>query len=239
MSRLPFADRLVVITGVGRAGQVGEAIAAHFASLGAALALLDRDAGEVAARGAELQRVGGPRITTHVADLSDPADAQRAATDVLAVHAGRVDALICVAGGFAFTGPVDEADPALWEMQFRINLQTAFATTRAFLPALRVAQGSIVYFGSVAATPGGSSRGLAAYAAAKSAVLSLMRTVAEDEAPNGVRANAVAPGAIRTASNVADMGDGHRYVEREALAEVVAFLATPGRAVSGQVITVS
>jgi 3-oxoacyl-[acyl-carrier protein] reductase len=102
---------------------------------------------------------------------------------------------------------------------------------------VRAARGSFVYFGSVAATPGGSPGGMAAYAAAKSGVLSLMRTVALDEKAHGVRANAVAPTAIRTASNVADMGDSASYVERESVADVVAFLASPlARNVTGQVL---
>jgi NAD(P)-dependent dehydrogenase (short-subunit alcohol dehydrogenase family) len=81
---------------------------------------------------------------------------------------------------------------------------------------------------------------LAAYAAAKSGVLSLMRTVALDEKANGVRANAVAPTSIRTATNVADMGDKTDYVERESVADVVAFLASHlARNVNGQVITLA
>ena len=152
----------------------------------------------------------------------------------------RVHAVVCVAGGFGATGPLDEADPDGWHQQFAINLDTAFSTTRAFLPALREAGGSLVYFGSAAATPSGSPKGLAAYAAAKSGVLTLMRAVALDEKPHGVRANAVAPTAIRTATNLADMGEKSNYVERESVADVVAFLISPAaRNVTGQVITLS
>ncbi|HWE43763.1 MAG TPA: hypothetical protein VG432_14755, partial [Gemmatimonadaceae bacterium] len=74
-------DRLVVITGVGRAGQAGEAIAAAFARDGAELALLDRDAG-VVDRANELA-AGGARVRGIVADLTDPADAARAAREAL------------------------------------------------------------------------------------------------------------------------------------------------------------
>jgi NAD(P)-dependent dehydrogenase (short-subunit alcohol dehydrogenase family) len=67
-----------------------------------------------------------------------------------------------------------------------------------------------------------------------------MRTVALDEEVNGVRANAVAPTAIRTATNVADMGDNADYVERESVADVVAFLASPlARNASGQVLVLA
>lgn len=239
-----FRDQLIVVTGVGREGQVGEAIARGFAQRGASLALIDRSPAPSPERSATLQALGAARVSEHVANLADAGDAQRAAAEVLWAHRehhlDRVNAVVCVAGGFGMTGALDASDPEAWVKQFTINLDTAFATTRAFLPAVRDAKGSFVYFGSVAATPGGSSKGMAAYAAAKSGVLSLMRTVALDEKAHGVRANAVAPTAIRTASNVADMGDKSDYVERESVADVVAFLASPlARNVSGQVLVLA
>lgn len=240
---LDFRDQLIVITGVGREGQVGEAIARGFAQRGAALALIDLHEQD-AQRTATLHSLGAAHVSAHMANLADAGDAVRVAAEVQRAHGDthgdRVHAVVCVAGGFGMTGAIDESDPAAWAKQFSINLETAFATTRAFLPGVRAAQGSFVYFGSVAATPGGSSKGMAAYAAAKSAVLSLMRTVALDEKAHGVRANAVAPTAIRTATNVADMGDKSDYVERESVADVVAFLAsTLARNVTGQTITLA
>jgi 3-oxoacyl-[acyl-carrier protein] reductase len=94
-----------------------------------------------------------------------------------------------------------------------------------------------VYFGSATALPGSEPKGIAAYAAAKSGVLALMRSVAAEERPHGVRANAVAPTAIRTLSNLADMGERTGYIDRESVADVIAFLVSPlARNVSGQVI---
>ena len=240
---LDFSDKLIVITGVGREGQVGEAIARGFAQRGASLALIDLNAQDPQ-RSAQLQSLGAPHVSAHTANLANAGDAQRVAAEVLWAHKerhlGQVHAVVCVAGGFGFTGALDESDPDAWTKQFTINLDTAFATTRAFLPAVRDARGCFVYFGSVAATPGGSPKGMAAYAAAKSGVLSLMRTVSLDEKANGVRANAVAPTAIRTATNVADMGDSADYVERDSVADVVAFLASPlARNVSGQVVVLA
>jgi len=238
-----FRDQLIVITGVGREGQVGEAVARGFAQRGAALALIDLHPQD-AQRTTALHALGATHVSAHTANLADATDAQRVAAEVFSAHGethgDRVHAVVCVAGGFGMTGALDESEPEAWAKQFSINLETAFATTRAFLPAVRSARGSFVYFGSVAATPGGSPKGMAAYAAAKSGVLSLMRTVALDEKTHGVRANAVAPTAIRTASNVADMGDQVDYVERESVADVVAFLASPlARNVSGQVLVLA
>ncbi|WP_396224859.1 SDR family NAD(P)-dependent oxidoreductase [Gemmatimonas sp.] len=242
-SDLSFSDQLIVITGVGREGQVGEGVARGFAQRGASLALIDLNEQDPQ-RTATLTSLGAAHVSAHTANLADAGDAQRVAAEVSwahkDTHLGRVHAVVCVAGGFGMTGALDESDPEAWAKQFTINLETAFATTRAFLPSVRAAKGSFVYFGSVAATPGGSPKGMAAYAAAKSGVLSLMRTVALDEKAHGVRANAVAPTAIRTATNVADMGDKADYVERESVADVVAFLASPlARNVSGQVLVLA
>jgi len=240
---MDFTNKLVVITGVGRAGQVGEALALSFAQRGATLALLDHQLGDVEARASAL-RDAGFTATAHAADLADANAAGAAADAVVAAtrdrFGGGVHAVICAAGGFGLTGPIDASDPAAWRRQFTINLDTAFGTTRAFLPALRTAKGSLVYFGSVAALAGGDPSGMAAYAAAKSGVLTLMTTVSREERPNGVRANAVVPTAVRTAANLTSMGNDGAYVERESVADVVAFLASPlARNVSGQAITLA
>jgi NAD(P)-dependent dehydrogenase (short-subunit alcohol dehydrogenase family) len=142
-----------------------------------------------------------------------------------------------MAGGFGMTGPLDASDPAEWHKQIAISLTTAYVATRAFLPALRRTKGAIVYFASAAALPGGSVAGMAAYAAAKSGVLALMRAVAQAEGKAGVRANAVAPTAIRTAANEQSMGTDARYVEREEVAATVGWLCSAAAsAVTGQVI---
>jgi len=67
-----------------------------------------------------------------------------------------------------------------------------------------------------------------------------MRAVAQEERANGVRANALAPASIRTASNIQAMGDDVRYVEREEVAAAVAFLCRDAAsAVTGQLIALS
>jgi len=239
---MDFTGQLVVITGVGRAGQVGEAVARCFARRGATLALLDMQQAEVDAR-ADVLRADGHIVSSHIANLSDAAAAKAVAEQVIAAHPdyrGAVHTVVHVAGGFGATGPLDVSDPEAWHQQFMINLDTAYGATRAFLPALRRGQGSLVYFGSVAALPTGAPKGIAAYAAAKSGVLTLMRAVAAEECGNGVRANAVAPTQIRTAANMSSMRADTEYVERESVADVVAFLASASaRNVTGQVITLA
>jgi NAD(P)-dependent dehydrogenase (short-subunit alcohol dehydrogenase family) len=234
MSFERFDGRAAVITGVGRAGQVGEVVARAFADRGARVALLDLDAAAVKERAAEI----GGGASAHPCDLTDPADALRVAEELRASGVTAIDALVNVAGGFAMSGAIAEADPAVLGRQIAINLLTAYYASRAFVPMLRERSGSVVYFASAAVLPGGGSLAkMSAYGAAKAGVVALMRAVAEEEKEHGVRANAVAPTAIRTGDNLRDMGDDLRYVEREEVAATVLFLCSDAaRPISGQVL---
>jgi 3-oxoacyl-[acyl-carrier protein] reductase len=135
------------------------------------------------------------------------------------------------------SGPVAESDPAVFHKMLAINLTTAYLTTRAMLPLLRRTRGSIVYFSSASVLPGGTGARMAAYAAAKAGVAALMRAVADEEAAHGVRANALAPTAVRTASNEQTMGSTTRFVEREQVADVTLYLCSDAaQAITGQLI---
>lgn len=231
-----FAGRLVVLTGVARRGQVGEVVARAFALRGARVALLDRDGSEVEARAAELRAAGGG-AAAFACDLTDHDALGTVAATLAERHPEGAAALVCLAGGFGSFGAVRESDPTQWDRMLAINLATAYATTRAFLPALRRARGRITYFASAAALPGGALDGIAAYGVAKGGVVTLMHAVAAEERSAGVCANALAPTAIRTDSNVAAMGDEKDYVERETIAGWVTFLSDPASGpVTGQVI---
>ncbi|HEU4563635.1 MAG TPA: SDR family oxidoreductase [Gemmatimonadaceae bacterium] len=226
----------MVLTGVGRPGQVGEVVARAFAERGARVALVSRARGEAEERAAAI-RGEGRDVRAFTCDLADEAAVAALARDVAGAYDGRIHVLVHMAGGFGASGPVAESDPAVAGRMLAINFTTAYLTTRALLPLLRPARGAIVYFASAAIIPGGRSAGLVGYAAAKSAVASLMRTVAAEERASGVRANALAPNAIRTAANVAAMGEGARYVEREEVAAAVMFLCSDGAAsITGQLI---
>ena len=228
----------ILITGVAQPGQLGAALAQGFVQHGDAVALLARDADAVRERAAELQAQGG-KAHAYVVDLTDADALDGAARQVARDTDGRLDALVLAAGGFAASGAVDAGDVAAYHRMVAVNLTTAYLSTRAFLPLVRAAGGAIVYFTSAAVLPEGSPAGLAAYAAAKAGVVALMRAVAADEAPHGVRANAVALTTVRTAANVAAMGEGARYVERESVADVVRWLCSPAaRDVTGQVVKV-
>lgn len=225
-----------LVTGAAHAGQVGEAVAERFARDGFDVVLLDRNADE-GARRAEALRRHGVRVEAHGVDLTDADALAGIAARVLAAAPGGITALVHAAGGFAADGPIADTDVAVLHRMLAVNLTTAYCATRAFLPQVRQARGAVVYFASPAVLPGGSGAGMAAYAAAKGGVLALMRAVAAEEREHGVRANAIAPTAVRTAANVGAMGTDAAYVERETVAATVRWLCgDEAQGVTGQVL---
>lgn len=227
---------LSLITGVGKKGQVGEAVAAALAARGDTVLLVSRSEDDVSARAAEIAAEG--RVARgYGCDLSVPSEVERLAERVRADFGEHLDSLVNLAGGFTSSGPIAHSDAAALDRMLSINAATAFNATRAFFPLLRPARGSVVFVASDAVLEGSRTSGVAAYVMAKSAVVALMRSVADEGRESGVRANALAPGTIRTTTNEASMGSDARYVERDDVANAVAFLCSPAaRAISGQVI---
>ena len=193
-----------MITGVGHEGQVGEAIAQAFAAEGATLALLDRTADAVAARAAALT-AGGARATGYACDLTNPAEVAAVAAQIATVTP-QIDALVNVAGGFAMSGPLGKADVNTLPRQIAVNLTTAWVASNAFVPLIKDG-GSVVYFASAAALPGGRAANMSAYAAAKAGVIGLMHAMADEGRARGIRANAIAPVVVRTGDNLRVDGD--------------------------------
>jgi NAD(P)-dependent dehydrogenase (short-subunit alcohol dehydrogenase family) len=231
-----FTGSTVLLTGVGAEGQVGEVVAGAFAAAGASVVLVGRSRRHVDAR-TEAVRAAGHVAHGYTCDLGDSRAVASLAETIRSDHGPALDALVHMAGGFAMSGPVAESTDDLWNRQIAINLTTAYVTARAFIPSLRARRGSIVFFASRAALPGGTVAKMSAYAVAKSGVVALMRAIAAEERPNGVRANALAPSSIRTASNVQAMGDAVQYVERQQVADAVLFLCSEqASAITGTVM---
>jgi NAD(P)-dependent dehydrogenase (short-subunit alcohol dehydrogenase family) len=234
-----FNEKTILLTGVGGEGQVGEAVAAAFADLGAALVLVDHNEEKVRAR-AQALTARGARAAGYGCDLADENAVSALVQRVRDAHGDALHGLVHMAGGFAMSGPVGESSFEIWNRQIHINLTTAYLTARGFLPLLRKGSGALVFFASQAALPGATGKDMSAYAVAKSGVVTLMRAIAAEEKNHGVRANAVAPTSIRTATNVHDMGADANYVEREEVARTVIFLcSSAASAITGAVIPLS
>jgi NAD(P)-dependent dehydrogenase (short-subunit alcohol dehydrogenase family) len=198
--------------------------------------LIDRTGVEAEARAKEIRDLGH-RALALGADLTNPSQLDAVARAVTSEFGG-VDALVNIAGGFGMSGKVSDSDPGAWSRLVDIGLTTAYLTTRAFLPLVRQRRGAIVFFAAAAALPGGRIAEMSAYAVSKAGVITLMRAVAQEERETGVRSNALAPTAIRTAANMESMSASTRYVEREEVADAVRFLcfSPAARSITGQVI---
>jgi NAD(P)-dependent dehydrogenase (short-subunit alcohol dehydrogenase family) len=235
-NRFDFSGKTVLVTGVGRARQIGEAIALAFGKAGARLIACDRNAVAVAQRVKEFAAVG---IDARPAagDLTEP-DIAALAVETAMKHFGRLDAVVNVAGGLTTYGPISATGPDAFDREIAINLKTAFLVSRASVDALAATRGSIVNFASVAYyRPLGN---LAAYSAAKAGVAALTQSLAIELADRGIRVNAVAPGMVRTADNVAQAGEGAKYVEVRQVTDAVMFLAgDAGSGITGHILPIT
>ena len=178
------------------------------------------------------------RIELGGVDLSDATQAKKA-VDAAAAHFGRLDALINIAGGFAFEA-IAEGDPKTWQRMYALNVLTALNASQSAIPYL-VASGAgrIVNIGAIGALQAGA--GMGAYAASKAAVHRLTEALAS-EWKGQITVNAVLPSTIDTPANRASMpkADFKKWVTAEELAEVILFLASDAAsAVTGALLPVS
>jgi len=197
-----LAGRVALVTGAAR-GQ-GRAHVARLAADGADVIALDICAdlpgvpyplADRADLEATVAAVSGVRARAVVADVRDGA-ALGAALDEAVAGFGRLDIVVCNAGVFA-AAKAWETDPAMWETMLGVNLTGAWNTARAAVPHLLEQEaGTIVFTASIAALKGIDN--LAAYAASKHGVVGLMRTLAIELAPHGIRVNAVCPTNVDT-----------------------------------------
>src|SRR5947208_2390856 len=176
--------------------------------------------------------------------LSDPdraiARAYRALKDDDKGIQRSVYVVVNVAGGLVNYGPAVELGPEQVERELAVNIKTTFFVSQAAIPLLRErGGGAIVNFASMAVLKPQSQ--MAVYIAAKAAVAGLTRALARELSADRIRVNAVAPGTMRTADNLAQMKDAKvRWVELDDLVAAVLYLASDeARAVSGEILPVA
>lgn len=243
-----LSGHVAIVTGAGSPTGIGFATCRRLGELGAAV-VLTATTDRVHARAEEL-REQNLRASSMVADLTDPASAadlvalaarEWGAADILVNNAG----MISLSDDAAGSGGVDGLPYDDWQHSIRRNLDTAFLMTRAAIPAMRRSGwGRIVMVSSVTG-PVMAMREDAGYAAAKAALVGLVRSLAVDLAPDGITANAVAPGWIATGSQTAHEAEEgtavpmRRSGTADEVAWPVAWLCSPGAAyVTGQCLVV-
>jgi NAD(P)-dependent dehydrogenase (short-subunit alcohol dehydrogenase family) len=220
--------KVVVITGAS--GALGKVVAEVALARGARVAGVDHAAAQMPATEIWIE-LGG-------VDLSDAA-AAKTALDAVAAHFGSVDALVNIAGGFAFE-TVAEGDPKTWQRMYALNVLTALNASRSALPHLAAsAAGRIINIGAMGALQAGA--GMGAYAASKAGVHRLTEALAA-EWKGKITVNAVLPSIIDTPANRASMpkADFSKWVTPQELAEVILFLASDAAsAVTGALLPVN
>jgi len=223
-----MAGRVIVITGAF--GVLGSAVAAAAAGQGARVALIDFAKDGPAPDGA--LKLGG-------VDLADAAQADAAFAKVAAEFGG-VDALLNIAGGFAWQ-TLEGGSLDTWSALNRLNTVTAATACRAAIPHLRnSAAGRIVNVGANAALKAGM--GMGAYAASKAGVHALTQSLAEELKGDNITVNAVLPSILDTPANRADMPneDPAKWIAPADLAAVMLFLASEAAgAVTGALVPVT
>jgi 3-oxoacyl-[acyl-carrier protein] reductase len=193
------ARRSALVTGASRG--IGLGVATRMAEMGHALTISARDASVLDGVASVLRAAGAPEVQAVAADVSD-ADAMMALVDQHAAAFGTMSSLV-LAAGVGSAGPLADYQLSRWDRQFTVNTRSAFVAVRQALPMLRdtadlqpdrgakiIALSSI---GGVYAEPG-----LAAYGAAKAALVSLCRSVNAEESGRGVTATAIAPAYVDT-----------------------------------------
>jgi NAD(P)-dependent dehydrogenase (short-subunit alcohol dehydrogenase family) len=178
--------RRVIVTAA--AGGIGLAIAKAFAADGDRVHICDINA-------QALQLVTeAESITASVCDVSDRASVEAFVAEA-ADTLGGIDVLVNNAGISGPTAPVEQMDPSQWEAVLAVNLTGTFNITRCAIPHLKKSEsGVILIMSSVGGRFGYPNR--APYAATKRGLIALTETLALELGGNGIRVNAIAPGAV-------------------------------------------
>lgn len=186
-----LAGRTALVTGAGQG--IGRHIALRLAGEGARVVLTARSRDKLQATKAAIELGGGTALVAP-ADVGEPEQVEALAAEARDAF-GRVDLLVNNSGIGGPTADLWAIDPDSWEATFRVNVTGVFLLCRALLPdMIDRGTGSVVVIGS--ATGKRPLPGRTPYAASKTALIGLVRTLAAEAGPHGVRVNLVSPGPV-------------------------------------------
>jgi meso-butanediol dehydrogenase/(S,S)-butanediol dehydrogenase/diacetyl reductase len=202
-------DKLAVVTG-GRG--LGAAMAKGFAIEGAQVIVVDIDGEAAKATADEINRAGG-KAWGEALDISDRTAVMSFASRIIEKH-GSIQVLVNNAGIAPRVGLNDANLAEMWDKVIDVNLHGQFNMTLAFIPALKIKGGSIIYTASISGFI--APRSSAAYGAAKAGLTSLTKYMARELAPFNIRVNALAPGVMVTdmTSKTRDTPQGSKHMDR-------------------------
>jgi NAD(P)-dependent dehydrogenase (short-subunit alcohol dehydrogenase family) len=206
MNRL--TSKVAIVTGASSG--IGRAAALLFAAEGAKVVVAARRAAELRALVADIERAGGIAVAV-AGDVRDDAH-HRALVAAATEHFGGLDLAFDNAGATGQLGPVADLPEAAWRDTLDTNLTAAFLAARHQIPALIARGGGALVFTSSFVGNTAGMPGMAAYAAAKAGVVGLVKALAAELGPHGVRVNALLPGATDTPALTATTADERRWV---------------------------
>ena len=190
---MQLKDQVAIVTGAASPRGIGWATAKRFADEGARVVILDLDAKSAE----QAARAIGPQHLGLACDVRDEGACRAAVQRVLDAFGG-IDILVNNAGVSQSQRLMDSTQ-ADYDLVMDSSVRGAFNMSRAVVPHMRSRRrGAIVCMGSVAAQRGGGILGGPHYSAAKGALQTLAKAMARELAPDGIRANAVAPGMVDT-----------------------------------------
>ncbi len=236
--------RVALVTGAGRGLAAG--VARALGRAGARVVVNYRsDEPSALAVAREIEEAGGEARALR-ADVSDWGEARRLVEATLTA-CGSVDVLVNGVGAFVWH-PVAEIEPLEWRRLISSNLDTVFHMSRLTLPHMRKQHfGRIISLGAVGAERTLAQPRVAAYSAAKAAVVAFSKALALEEARNGITVNVVAPGVMEDHKHPGEPND--HVVERipvgraghpDELARAILFLASPAASfITGQTLSVA
>lgn len=201
--------KICVIT--GGAGSIGLATARLFLEQGARVMLADLHAPQLDAALAELSDA---RLQWMQTDVSR-ADSVQAMVEATRARWGEIDVLFSNAGNFGTVAPIDQYPEQVFDAVYAVHVKGAFLLAKYGVPCMRDG-GSIVITSSVAATRG--DPGVYAYITAKHAQVGLMRCLARELAPRGIRVNSIHPGPIANEFQRAVEADLAKIIQRDGAA---------------------
>jgi NAD(P)-dependent dehydrogenase (short-subunit alcohol dehydrogenase family) len=218
-----FDGSVAVVTGGGRG--IGAAVARALAAEGAAIVVAARSADRIERVAREVEKAGGKAWAVQC-DVTDAASVHSLA-QAAGRRAGVVDILVNNAGA-AHSAPLAKIALEDWNRVLAVNATGTFLCTQAFIPAMLMRKkGSVVNVASVAGLAG--ARYIAAYAAAKHAVIGLTRSVAAELEGTGVTCNAVCPGFVDTDMTKESVARVVAKTGKDADAALSAMLASAGQ----------
>lgn len=186
-----WAGTSVLVTGAGRG--IGRAIASTFAARGARVALAGRTESDLERVRDVVIRQGGSALVVPT-DVSDASSAEAMAR-VVEQEFGRIDVLVANSGIAGPTKALWDITPEEWDATQAVNVRGVFLSCRAVLPGMISAgSGSVVLIGSITGKRPMSHR--TPYAASKMALIGLLRSLALEVGPHGIRVNLVSPGPV-------------------------------------------